>query len=451
MTRVPGICLGSAILVHPIAPADAAPTLSETLLTTAQPIFRAAYIYGYPIVDGYNILYNYSLDPASAEYKGPMNAVHHSRNVATPADRAIIAPNVDTPYSHAWLDLRAEPVVLTIPPFTADRYVSLQLIDLYTYITGYVSPRTNGNRGGRFLVAGPGWRGSVPKGIDGVLRPTTDLALGLYRVQLMGPDDLANVHRIQDGFRVQPLSAFLGKAPPPPAPVLKPVPPVDLRKTPTSPEFFKVMNWMLAHMPVLPNEREQRLRFATIGVRADALPSPFNAGDAMVQAAMAEGLQAIAGRAARVKSSAELFGSQAFLGTDYLTRAAGAMLGIYGNAADEFLGVGYRADADGKSFDGKRRYRIRFAPDALPPVKAFWSITVYDQDRLLYANPANRHVINAPMVKDLVRDIDGGITIDVQHEAPAAAGQPNWLPVPAGPFGLTFRTYLLGDAIRQGQ
>jgi hypothetical protein len=325
------------------------------------------------------------------------------------------------------------------------------LIDLYTYITGYVSPRTNGNRGGHFLVAGPGWRGSIPPGIDGVLRPTTDLALGLYRVQLLGPQDLRRVHAIQDGFRVQPLSAFLGKPAPPAAPPLQPIPPVDLREAPTSPDFFKVMNWMLGHMPVLPQDRAVRRDFATVGVRAEALSSPFDAGDPAVQTAMQQGLRQIADHAANVTSSAGLFGSQALLGTDYLTRAAGAMLGIYGNSAEEFLGVGYRTDADGKAFDGARRYRIRFAAEALPPVKAFWSITVYDQAKLLYANPAQRYVINAPMLKNLVRDADGGITIDVQHEAPAADRTANWLPVPAGPFGLTFRTYLPGDAIRSGQ
>jgi len=112
-----------------------------------------AFIYGYPIVDIHNVIHQYVLDRSSKEYKAPFNQVGHNWNVATPADTAIVPMNVDTPCSFAWLDLRAEPVVLTIPEFGHDRYVSLELINLHTYILGYISPRTNGNRGGHFLVA----------------------------------------------------------------------------------------------------------------------------------------------------------------------------------------------------------------------------------------------------------------------------------------------------------
>ena len=116
---------------------------------------KAAFIWGYPMVDNYNVLYNYALDPRSPEFKAPLNAISHARNVAGPADKAIVAPNVDTPYSYAWLDLRAEPIVLSLPEFEKQRYVSLQLIDSYTYIIGYVTPRTNGHAGGDFMIVGP--------------------------------------------------------------------------------------------------------------------------------------------------------------------------------------------------------------------------------------------------------------------------------------------------------
>ncbi len=125
-------------------------------------IAKEAFIYGYPIVDNHHVIHQYVLDKHSAEYKAPFNQAGHNRNVATPEDKAIVSMNVDTPYSFAWLDLRAEPIVLTLPAFEPRRYVSVQLIDLYTYIVGYISPRTNGNAGGDFLVAGPGWHGSHP-------------------------------------------------------------------------------------------------------------------------------------------------------------------------------------------------------------------------------------------------------------------------------------------------
>ena len=173
-------------------------------------IAHDAFIYGYPTVDLYSILYKYTADPASPEYKAPLNTIYNTRHVATPQDTAIVAPNCDTPYSYAWLDLRAEPLVLSIPPFEPNRYVSLMLVDLYTYIVGYVTPRTNGNTGGDFLVAGPDWAGSTPPGIKRVLQAPTQFALALYRTQLFGPEDTAAVWKIQDQFRVQTLAQYTG-------------------------------------------------------------------------------------------------------------------------------------------------------------------------------------------------------------------------------------------------
>jgi hypothetical protein len=442
--RAVALVLAGAALVHASTPAVAP--------ATATALAREAFVYGYPLVDGYGVLHSYALDPGSPEYKGPLNHLAHSRTVATPADKAVVAPNVDTPYSHVWLDLRTEPVVVTIPAFEAGRYVSLQLIDLHTYIVGYVTPRTNGTAGGDFLVAGPGWSGPVPPGIKAVFRSPTSLALGLFRTQLFDAADLPAVHRVQDGMKVTPLSAYLGQSPPPAAPALVPVAPIDVRREPTSPQYFAIVNWMLQFMPPIPEDAALRERVAAIGIGPGL---PFAPADPALQAAITAGMRAGLGdlgeRARRVRSSAELFGSREFLKDDHLVRAVGAMLGIYGNAAEEFLGVGYPADGAGRPFDGSFRYRIRFAPDGLPPVGAFWSITVYDAARTLYANPQNRQVINSPMLPGLVRDADGGITLYIQHESPGAGLEPNWLPVPRGTFVLTFRTYLPGEAIRTGR
>ena len=417
----------------------------------ARDLARHAFIWGYPAVELYARLCAQALNRSSPDFKAPLNSVGHARNVATPQDRAGIAPNVDTPYSDAWLDLRAEPVVVTVPSFERKRYLSLQLSDLYTWNIGYVTPRTNGQAGGDFLVAPPGWQGTTPPGIRQVFRSTTQLALGLFRTQLFGPNDLGNVHALQDRMRVRTLSAYLGRnaLEPPPVPPL--VPALNLRQRPTDPAFFDVLNWMLAFMPVLPEEASMRRDFESLGV----VPGRrFVLGDDLrreVTEGMGAALQEMAVRASRVRSSAELFGSREFLKQDYLTRATGAMLGILGNAAEEFLGVGWQADAEGLPFDGSKRYRIRFAPGQLPPVDAFWSITVYTQERLLYRNPLERYVINAAMLPALQRDADGGITIHVQHESPGPARESNWLPTPATPFVLTLRTYLPREEIRSGR
>lgn len=411
----------------------------------------AVYVWGYPMVDMYAILRGQALDRSSPEFKAPLNAIGHARQVTTPDDRLVIAPNVDTPYSHAWLDLRAEPVVFTLPAFERERYVSLQLFDLYTWITGYVSPRTNGQAGGDFLIAGPGWQGEVPKGIRGVFRSTTTLALGMVRTQLFDSADLPRVHALQDGMKVRTLSAYLGRPAPAAQPIPALLPELNLRREPTSTRFFEVLNWMLAFMPVLPEEAALRRRFEALGLGAGK-PEAAQAGAASssVLEGMKQGLGQMVERARRVRSSAEIFGSREFLGNDYLARAVGAMLGILGNAGEEYLGVGWQADVKGQAFDGRKSYRIRFAPGQLPPVDAFWSITVYTQERLLYANALRRYVVNTPMLPRLQRDADGSITLYVQHTSPGTALEANWLPVPATPFGLTFRTYLPRAEIRNG-
>jgi hypothetical protein len=405
-------------------------------------LVRRAFIYGYPIVDMYNILFKYAADAASPEYKAPINALYNARHVATPEDKAIVAMNVDTPYSYAWLDLRAEPMVLSIPRFEPNRYVSLMLSDLYTYIIGYVTPRTNENEGGDFLVAGPDWSGSAPQGIKRVFRSPTQLALAFYRTQLLGPDDIQAVWRIQDQYRVQPLSEYVQAPAPAPKPALRWIEPLDVRKEPASTRFFAVLNWMLQYMPVLEDERALRAVFETIGVKpAPHFAEPDEETRAVLEQGMQAGLKEMIAFLGTVKSSGELFGSREYLGHNYVNRAAGAMVGILGNSAEEFLGIGYHGDADGQPFNGAHTYRIKFKPGELPPVKAFWSITVYNAAMLLYENSLKRYLINSPMIEQLVKDADGGFTLYVQHESPGPDKEPNWLPVPREPFNLTFRAY----------
>jgi hypothetical protein len=340
--------------------------------------------------------------------------------------------------------------VLTVPPFAADRYVSAMLVDLYTCIIDYVSPRTNGHAGGTFLIAGPGWTGETPAGVKRVFRSPTDLCLAFMRTQLFDDADMPNVAAIQDATTVAPLSAYLGRPAPEAAPPIVPIPAVDVR-APASLAFFDVLAWMLRFMPVLDGEEDLRVRFAEAGLGDGWTGAPNESDGEEILAGMRAGAAEMVAKAQTVRSSGELFGSRAFFGGDYLAKAVGAFLGILGNAAEEYLGIGYQTDADGRAFTGERCYAIRFAPGDWPPVDAFWSITVYDEHRFLYSNPLRRYVINTPAVPRLVPDADGGHTILVRHTSPGAGREANWLPCPAGPFGLTFRTYLPGPAIRAGR
>ena len=186
----------------------------------ARAIAKEAYIYGFPMVDSYRIQYAYFVDPKSPEFKAPWNQLRNIPRVYTPEDKAVQTPNSDTPYSMIGMDLRAEPIILTVPPIEKERYFSIQLIDLYTFNFDYIGSRATGNDGGNFLIAGPNWKGETPKGVVKVIRSETELALGAYRTQLFNPADLDNVKKVQAGYKAQTLSAFLGQPAPQAAPAI---------------------------------------------------------------------------------------------------------------------------------------------------------------------------------------------------------------------------------------
>lgn len=402
---------------------------------------RAAVPYGLATVDLHRILTNFALRPDSPEYKGPLNTIRHARAPADPNDLSVVAMNVDTLYSYAWLDLRTGPVLLTTPAQEPGRYQSVQVVDLYTYIVGYVSPRTTGPAGGTFLVRGPSTMADVAA--DDVFACTTDLCLVLVRTQVFDENDLPHVHALQDGIGITPLG-FAGEP-------LPDIPPVDVRAE-LDQRFLHVLDTMLDLMPALPEDARIRAQLSEIGVGTGRLDTVTADGAARAQITegLAAGIDDVRRRCARVRSSAELFGSRTFFGGDHLSRAAGAYLGILGNSAEEYLGVGYRVDDHGEPFHGRHEYLITFDANGFPPVDAFWSITVYDGAQHLYANELGRHVLGSRHVADMKRDDGGRITIRVAHRDPGPEHRANWLPCPRGPFGLTFRTYLPGAAVRDG-
>src|SRR5881392_2661388 len=208
----------------------------------ARAIAKEAYIYGFPIVDNYRIQHAYWVDRATPEYKGPWNQIWNSARLFTPADTAIQTPNSDTLYSFVGADLRSEPLVLTVPAIEKERYFSVQLIDYYTFNFDYIGTRTTGNGGGSFLLAGPGWKGDAPKGVKKVFRCETELAFPTYRTQLFDPADIENVKRVQAGYKVQPLSAFLWQPAAKAAPAINFIKPLTPAEEKTSPQFFNVLN-----------------------------------------------------------------------------------------------------------------------------------------------------------------------------------------------------------------
>jgi hypothetical protein len=415
----------------------------------ARAIAKEAYIYANPMVDAYRAMYSWFLDEQDPEFKAPLNQIGNVPRVFTPKDRAVQGPNSDTPYSFLALDLRTEPIVLTVPKIEDDRYFSIQLIDLYTHNFDYIGSRTTGNDGGRFLVAGPGWNGDTPDGIKKVIRSETELAIAVYRTQLFRPGDLENVKAIQAGYKVQPLSAFLGKPAPEAAPAIDFIAPLTREEITTSPEVFQQLNFLLQFCPTHPSEQELMARFARLDIGAGKT-FDWDGFSPDIQAAIGEGIADAWADFALLKQrgdagevgSADIFGTREHLQNNYLYRMAAGKLGLWGNSEAEAVYPAYWVDANGDKLDGSHRYILRFAPGQLPPVNAFWSLTMYDvPDLMLVDNPIDRYLINSPMQDAFVRDDDGGITLYIQHESPGKAREPNWLPAPAGSFYMAMRLY----------
>jgi hypothetical protein len=425
----------------------------------ARAIAKEAYIYGFPIVDNYRIQHAYWVDKTNPEYKGPWNQIWNSARLFSPADKAIQTPNSDTLYSFIGADLRAEPLVLTVPAIEKERYFSVQLIDYYTFNFDYIGTRATGNGGGSFLLAGPGWKGATPNGVKKVFRCETELAFPGYRTQLFNPDDIDNVRKVQAGYKVETLSAFLGQRAPKVAPAIDFIKPLTPAEEKTSPQFFNILNFVLQFCPTVPSEQALMARFAKIGVGAGKTFDASKLSPEMktaVEQGMADAWAAFAGLKKdfeeRKLSSGDVFGSRQSLKNNYLYRMGAAVLGIYGNSKQEALYPAYYLDATKQKLDGANRYSMRFARGQLPPVNAFWSLTMYDEPQsLLVENPINRYLINSPMLPQLKRDADGGLTLVIQNESPGKDKEANWLPAPKGPFSMIMRLYWPKEAAVEGK
>jgi len=267
------------------------------------------------------------------------------------------------------------------------------------------------------------------------------------------------VKKVQAGYKVEPLSAFLGQPAPKAAPAIdfiKPLPPAEEK---TSPEFFSILNFVLQFCPTVPSEEALMARFAKIGVGAGKSFDASKLSPEMktaIELGMADAWVAFAGLKKdfeeRKLSSGDVFGTREYLKNNYLYRMGAAVLGIYGNSKHEALYPAYYVDATKQKLDGANRYTMRFAPGQLPPVNAFWSLTMYDEPQsLLVANPLDRYLINSPMLPQLKRDADGGLTLIIQNESPGKDKEANWLPAPKGPFSMIMRLYWPKEAAVEGK
>jgi len=391
----------------------------------------------------YKTLYQQMQDRSNKAYVGGFGRFRHYSQLYGPENKELVTPNNDTPYSWAWLDLRREPWVLTVPQVPDDRYYVFQWIDLFTYNFAYVGSRATGNGAGHYMLAGPNWNGQTPAGIDKVFKSETDLILTLGRTALNGPSDVSHVVRIQDQYRLTPLTSFEHTTPPP---VVENVTSTawDEAKA-TSVDFISYLNFMLQFtQPTNPSETELMQRFAKIGI-APGRPFDVTTLDPATRDALergvADGKQALVVAEKSTTNSFGLFGSRDDLKSDYMTRAVAAGMGIYGNAKQEAVYVGYRVDADKNQLVGAQPYVLHFDKKDLPPAKFFWSMTLYDlPGRHLVANPIDRYSIG-DRTKHLKYGADGSLDLYVQHESPGKEKETNWLPAPTGAYTLIMRIY----------
>jgi hypothetical protein len=420
------------------------PSIAET-----RAIAEKGYIYGLPIVMNYAVMYAYSVDRNSGQFKAPFNEIKNEARVFTYKDTAIVTPNSDTPYSFLWLDLRAEPMVISVPAVEKSRYYAVQLEDGNTFNYGYIGSRTTGREPGDYLIVGPDWKGETPPTIKKVFHSTTQFSLAGFRTQLFNAGDMPDVVKIQAGYKAQPLSSYL-KQPAPPA-----APPIDfpaIDKDTIKTNFFGFLDFALQFAPPGPEEREIRAKLARIGIGAGktfdfkdlsaehkaAVFLGMKDGDAKVDE-LVENI----GKRINGWDVYSAFGNRAFFNGNWLLRSAGAKIGIYGNDAAEAVYPKTRNDVSGKLLDtSKGNYTLTFAKGSFPPVNAFWSVTMYDgASQLLIQNPINRYLINSPMLPGMKKNAGGSLTLYIQKDSPGKAKESNWLPAPNGPAYLIMRLY----------
>jgi hypothetical protein len=424
-------------------------TAADLTPAETKAIAEEGFIYGLPIVMNYGVMYEYAVDKKSSQFKAPFNQLNSMHRVATPEDTAIVTPNSDTPYSVGFMDLRAEPIVISVPAIERSRYYSVQLCDGNTFNYGYIGTRATGPEAGDYMVAGPDWKGETPPGIKKVFNSTTEFSMVIFRTQLFNPTDMPNVIKIQEGYKMQPLSAFLKQPAPSAAPAIN-FPKIDKELAKTG--FFDYLAFQLQFAPAGPEEKAIREKLDRLGVEAGK-PFDFKALSPEQKAAVVEGMKAGEANVTQAVSNAgknihgwritDPDGDRAFFNGDWLKRSVAAQAGIYGNDSVEATYPITRVDVDGEPLDGsKHNYTLTFPADQLPPVNAFWSVTMYDgKSQLLIKNPIHRYLINSPMLPEMKKNADGSLTLYIQKNSPGKDKESNWLPAPNDLIYLVMRLY----------
>ena len=428
------------------APAGAAVTPAD-----ATALGREAYVYGFPLLEFLRVRSTAtSVRCPDGRGNGPLNTFSNATRFATPGDRTIVAPNVDTLYSIAHLDLGRGPVVLSHPAM-GRRYFSFQFLDPYTNTIGYVGTRETGRRAGRFALSWSGRRGRRPAGTRLVRSPYRRVWV-IGRTLATDRADQRRAIRLMRRYRLTPPGGASNKR------GCRPNRPREAR-TPAGLPFLEALGRALRDNPPPARDRPLLQRLAEVGVGPGR--SPARAGLAPdVLSALVSGVDATAAAlpdVARTTITNQALANRGWAmpnpiigayGTDYTFRAGVAAIGLGANTPVESVYPTGFGDADGRPFDGASRYRMTFAPGRPPPARAFWSLTMYDEDGYLVANAQRRYAVGDSH-PPLRRKPDGSIVVVLQRTEPAE-DDVNWLPTPPGRFRINLRLYLPEPRVLDG-
>ncbi|PPD45132.1 MAG: hypothetical protein CTY15_04925 [Methylocystis sp.] len=423
--------------------AEADPKTQEALKSGVE-----AVVYGLPL-----IMMDLTKDKTTNVEKpegfaAPVNQFTNLRAFPDASFKDVVRANVDTLYSSAFLDLSAEPIVLSVPD-TRGRYYLMPMLDAWTNVFASPGKRTTGTKAGNFAITGPGWTGTLPRGVTQIKAPTNMVWI-IGRTQTNGPADYPAVHKIQDGYKLTPLSAF-GKPYTPPAGKVDPsidakTPPVDRAKNMSAEAYFTRMAALLKSNPPPASEAPILEKLKAIGIvpgeKFDASrldPAVAKGLEQSVKVAFEKLLAASKETGAPVNGwnvPPMIVGN---FGSDYGVRAVISLIGLGANLPQDAVYPSAFVDGDGKALSGANKYVIRFDKGALPPVNAFWSVTMYNPESFFVANPINRYAISSWM--PLKKNKDGSLDLYVQHDSPGKDKEANWLPASDKDFNVTMRMY----------
>ena len=446
--------LRTAAPVFLVLTLTAPPTPAQQLASGVHPdgaaqIARQAYIYGYPLVTTY-VTRRVETNVAAPDENGraPLNQFGSLFAYPTAKFKTVVAPNVNTLYTAGWFDVSKEPMIIHVPD-TKDRYYVMEILDAWTNVIGSPGKRTTGTAAQDIAIVGPGWHGQLPRGIEHTFISPTSNVWVVNRIQANGPRDYPTVNALQRQTTATPLSSFGKPYTPPPGTVDPKIdtktPPVKQVNAMSADEFFTALaRQLMVNQPFAADSAVVR-QMASIGIvpgQEFSMKTKDAATAKDIRSGARMGLEAIEKHIktmGSMKNGWQTLNMCGKYGTDYLTRAGVALVGLGCNLPEDALYPTTMVDATGKPLMGSNRHVVHFDAGKIPPVNAFWSVTTYDSTFFLVNNSLNRYALSS--YDNLKQNPDGSLDLYVQHESPGADNEANWLPAPAGKFVLMMRLY----------